>query len=418
MRKKVLIIGGGFGGLATVRALKNADVDITLIDRTNHHLFQPLLYQVASASLSPGDVAVPIREVLRRQKNVRAVLGEATGIDTTARCVKVDDSIYDYDYLVVAVGAQTCYYGHAEWERYAPGLKTISDAIRIRENILTSFEKAEVTEDERERCKQMTFVVVGAGPVGVEMAGAIAELAKNCMCSDFRRINTSQARVILIEALDRILLAFDPRLSEKARQALEKMGVEVRLKSKITHIDDKGVWLGEELISTANVVWSAGISAPALTKSLGAETDRLGRVCVNPDLSIPGCPEAFVIGDASFSLSDGKPLPALAPVAIQQGKYVSTLIRTELPAGGRMPFVYHDKGFMAIIGRAKAVVQRGGFKLSGFWAWCAFLVVHVAVLVQFRNRYAVTAEWLWYYLGNRPGVRLVTGHQNPQDKGT
>ena len=412
MRKKVLIIGGGFGGLAAAKALKNAKVDITLIDRTNHHLFQPLLYQVASASLSPGDVAVPIREALKRQKNARVILGEATSVNIPLKCVMVGDEAYHYDYLIVAVGAQTCYYGHSEWAEHASGLKTVSDAIRIRESILVSFEKAEIAKDEDERRKQMTFVVVGAGPVGVEMAGAIAELANNCMRRDFRTINTSEARVILVEALDRVLLAFDPRLSKKAKSALEKMGVEVRLKSKITHIDENVVRLGEEFIPTANVIWSAGTDVPAITKTLGVETDRLGRLCVGSDLAVPEHPEVFVIGDASYSLFKGKPLPALAPVAIQQGRYVGAVIRAKSPPGKRPPFKYHDKGFMAIIGRAKAVMQYRRLKISGFWAWCAFLVVHVAVHVKFRNRYAVTAEWLWYYLGNRPGVRLITGHQD------
>ena len=414
MRKRVVIIGGGFGGLAAARSLKNADVDITIIDRTNHHLFQPTLYQVASASLSPGDIAVPIREVLRHQKNARVILGQVDKLDTGARSVTVGCDAFTYDYLVVAIGACTCYYGHEEWEKYAPGLKTISDAIRIRENILLAYEKAELTDDEHERQKQLTFVVVGAGPVGVEMSGALAELGRNCMHPDFRRIDTSNVRVILIEALDRILLAFDPGMGEKARQVLEKMGVEVRLKSKITKIDEKGVWLGDELIETATVIWSAGASVPPLTKALGVETDRMGRVCVNPDCSIPGHPEVFVVGDAALLKEQGKLLPALAPVALQQGKYVAEIIRRNLPLDKRKPFHYHDKGFIAVIGRAKAVLQFRHLRISGFLAWLAWIIVHIATLVQWRNRYAVTMEWAWYYIGDRPGVRLITGHYDPR----
>jgi NADH dehydrogenase len=414
MRKRVVIIGGGFGGLAAARSLNHANVDITVIDRTNHHLFQPTLYQVASASLSPGDIAVPIREVLRHQKNARVVLGEVGGIDTANRFVTVGCNTYPFDCLVVAPGAQTCYYGHDEWEKYAPGLKTISDAIRIRENILLSYEKAEMTENERERRKQLTFVVVGAGPVGVEMSGALAELGRNCLHPDFRHIDTCKVTVILVEALDRILLAFDPGMGEKARQVLEKMGVEVRLKSKITHIDEQGVWLGDELIETANVIWSAGASAPPLLKTLGAETDRMGRVKVNPDCSVPGHPWIFVLGDAALLLEHEKPLPALAPVALQQGKYVGEIIRHALPPEKRKPFHYHDKGFIAVIGRAKAVLQYRHLRISGFFAWLAWIMVHIAVLVQWRNRYAVTTEWAWYYFGDRPGVRLITGHHDPK----
>jgi NADH:ubiquinone reductase (H+-translocating) len=416
MRKRVVIIGGGFGGLAVARRLNNADVDVTVIDRTNHHLFQPTLYQVASASLSPGDIAVPIREVLRHQKNARVVLGEVSRVDTAARNVNVGCDSYAYDYLVVAVGSRTCYYGHDEWEKYAPGLKTISDAIRIRENVLLSYERAEMSDDENERRKQLTFIVVGAGPVGVEMSGALAELGRNCLHPDFRRIDTCQVRVILIEALDRILLAFDPGMGEKARQVLEKMGVEVRLKSKITNIDERGVWLGEELIETANVIWSAGAAAPPLTKTLGADTDRMGRVRINNDCSIPGHPEVFVLGDAAVILENDKPLPALAPVALQQGKFVGDIIRRNLPPEKRRPFHYHDKGFIAVIGRAKAVLQYRRLRISGFFAWLGWIMVHIAVLVQWRNRYAVTMEWAWYYLGDRPGVRLITGHYDPKCK--
>jgi NADH dehydrogenase len=416
MSKKVVIVGGGFGGLAAARSLKNADVEITVIDRTNHHLFQPTLYQVASASLSPGDIAVPIREVLRHQKNARVTLGEVTSIDTAARRVDLKCGAYHYDYLLLAVGAQTCYYGHAEWEKYAPGLKTISDAIRIRENILLSFERAEMTEDEKERRKQMTFVVVGAGPVGVEMAGAISEIARNCMSPDFRRIDTSQARVILVEALDRVLLAFDPRMSEKAKRVLEKMGVEVRLKSKITHIDERGIYFGDELVETASVIWSAGAAAPPLTKTLGVELDRMGRVKVNADCSIPGHPEVFVVGDAALFVENAKPLPALAPVALQQGEYVGKIIKHEIAPEKRPPFHYHDKGFIAVIGRGKAVLQYKNLSLSGFFAWLGWIFIHIAVLVQWRNRYAVTTEWAWYYLGDRPGVRLITGHDPKEEK--
>ena len=408
MSKRVIIVGGGFGGLTAAKALKNVDVEITLIDKTNHHLFQPLLYQVATAALSAGDIAAPIRGILRKQRNVRVIMGEVENIDANKKQVYLDNDQFDYDYLIVSIGSCSSYYGKDEWEKFTLGLKTISDALRIRESILLSFEKAERAYDEREIQKYITFVVVGGGPTGVEMAGAIAEISKQTMLKDFRRINPSRTKIILIEALDRILSAFDPNLSLKGKVALEQLGVNVRLNTKVTNINENGVWIDEELIETTNIIWVAGTTTPSLIRSLNTETDRSGRVLVESDCSVRNHPDVFVIGDAALYIKNKKTLPAVAPVAIQQGKYVAKIIRTELASEKRKPFRYHDKGNLATIGRAKAVLQVGNIKVFGFTAWIVWAFVHIMALIEFRNRYKVMAEWIWYYLTNRRGIRLIT----------
>jgi NADH dehydrogenase len=414
MSISVVIIGGGFGGLAAAKALKNADVKITLIDKTNHHLFQPLLYQVAAAALSPGDIATPIRGILRRQRNVRVILGEVERIDTEKQQVYLDNDYLSYDYLIVSTGTCTSYYGKDEWERFAVGLKTIPDALRIRENILLSFEKAERSYDEEEIQKHMTFVVIGGGPTGVEMAGAIAEISKQIMLKDFRRIAPYGSKIILIEALDRILPAFDPELSLKAKTSLEQLGVTVRLNTKVTNIDKNGVWLDKEIIETTNIIWVAGTKGPSLVSSLNTSQDPLGRVLVESDCSVRNHPEVFVIGDAALFITDDKPLPAVAPVATQQGKYIAKIIKAGVPMEKRKPFKYFDKGKLATIGRAKAVLEVGNIKISGLIAWIIWAFVHIMVLIEFRNRYRVMTEWIWSYLTMRQGVRLITARRQPQ----
>lgn len=406
--KKVVIIGGGFGGLSAAKALKNADVEITLIDKTNHHLFQPLLYQVATAALSPGDIAAPIREILRKQKNVRVIMGEVINIDAEKKKVILQDDQFDYDYLIVAIGSRHSYFGKNEWEKYAPGLKTIADALSIRERILLSFEKAERAHNEKEIQKFLTFVVIGGGPTGVELAGAIAEIAKKTMLKDFRKIDPSKTKIILVEALDRILSNYDSDLSEKGRVALEELGVNVRLNTKVTEINENGAQLDGEFIETSNVIWAAGNTIPSLIKTLNAETDRAGRVLVENDCSIKNHPEIFVIGDAALVIQDGKPLPGVAPVAIQQGKYVAKIISEDLPEEKRKQFRYFDKGNLATIGRAKAVLQIGKLKASGFAVWLAWAFIHIMYLIGFRNRYKTMAEWIWYYITYRHGIRLIT----------
>ncbi len=400
--------------MTAAKGLKKADVSLTLIDKTNHHLFQPLLYQVATAALSPGDIAAPIRGILRKQKNVRVIMGEVTRIDTARKQVYLANSRFDYDYLICAIGSRNSYYGKDEWERFAPGLKTINDALKVRNRMLLSFEKAERAYDEKEVQQHMRFVIVGGGPTGVEIAGAIAEISKQTMLRDFRKIDPSRTEIILIEALDRILAAFDPELSAKAKVALEQLGVSVRLKARVTGIDANGIWVDGELIETKNIIWAAGTEAPPLIRSLNTETDDSGRVRVQGDCSLKNHPEVFVIGDAALFIEDSKPLPAVAPVAIQQGKYVAKIIRAGLATQKRKPFTYFDKGNLATIGRAKAVLEVGNIRVSGFIAWLVWAFVHIMVLIGFRNRYKVMSEWIWYYLTNSQGTRLITRHDELQ----
>lgn len=394
--------------MSAAKELKSANLDITLIDKTNHHLFQPLLYQVATAALSPADVAAPIRAILNKQKNVRVIMGEVNRIDTSAKKVFLNGDVFDYDYLITAVGSRHSYFGNDEWEKFAPGLKTIHDALKLREKILLSFEKAERLNDEKEIKKQMTFVIVGGGPTGVELAGAIAEIARVTMLKDFRKINPAKTKIILVEALDRLLTAFDPHLSAKAKESLEELGVTVLLNRRVVDINERGVQFENEVIETPNVIWAAGNTIPSIVRSLNSETDRAGRAIVEKDCSLENHPEIFVIGDAALFIESGKPLPGIAPVAIQQGRYVAKIIANGIPKVERKPFKYFDKGILATIGKAKAVMQIGGVKASGWFAWIAWVFVHILYLIGFRNRYKVLAEWIWLYVTNRHGIRLIT----------
>ena len=407
MNKKVVIIGGGFGGLAATKALKDEDVQITLIDKTNHHLFLPLLYQVATAILAPSDVSMPIRQILRKQKNVQVIMLTVDKIDVHTRQVHAGGQEYDYDYLIISGGLRSSYFGRGAWEEFAPGLKTLSDAIKIREKILSSCEKAERESSDDECKKHLTFVVVGGGPTGVEIAGAIADITQKVL-KDSKRVRPAFTKVILLEALDRILCGFSPSLSAKGKKALEGLGVEVRLNVKITDINADGIWTDSGCIETQNVIWAAGARAQPFIQSIGAETDKSGRVLVDGYCSVKGHPEVFVIGDAAVFMNSGKALAAIAPVAIQQGKYISRGIRGELHGKARELFKYKDKGSLAIIGTHKAVLQRGKLEISGYPAWLAWMVLHIVVIAEFRNRFMVLAQWLWFYTTRRPGVRLIT----------
>ena len=417
MTPRVVIVGGGFGGLYAAQALRKAPVQITLLDRRNHHLFQPLLYQVATAALSPAHIAVALRRVLRNQRNVEVVLGEATALDLKARKVVLRDGALDYDYLVVATGATHSYFGHEEWEAFAPGLKTLEDAVEIRRRVLLAYELAERGADPARRAALLTFVVVGAGPTGVELAGALAEIARHVLAQDFRHIDPASARVVLVEAGPRVLPAFAPELSEAARRRLERMGVQVLLGRPVTGIDAGGVSLGKERIEAGCVLWGAGVQASPLAATLGAPLDRAGRVLVEPDLSVPGAPNAFVIGDlAAAKAPDGKPVPGVAPAAIQGGRHVARSIERLLRGEKPEPFRYQDKGSLATIGRAAAVAEIGGLKTEGFFAWVVWLLVHVLTLIGFRNRFIVVAEWAAVYLRYERGARLITGGPPPGEK--
>lgn len=404
----VVIVGGGFGGLEAARGLRKARAQITLIDRTNHHLFQPLLYQVAMAGLSPADIAAPIRNLLRRQRNTTVLMGEVVGVDADKRRVLLADSSLSYDYLILATGARHSYFGRDEWEPHAPGLKTLADATAIRRRILTAFELAEAEADPQKRAAQMTFVVVGGGPTGVEMAGALAELARHSMAEDFRRIDPTSARIVLLEAGPRLLSAFSENLSAKAQAALERMGVEVRVGARVEAVDGESVTAQGERIPTGVVIWAAGVAASPVGEWLGVETDRNGRVKVAEDLSVPGHPEIFVIGDAALREQDGKPLPGVAQVAIQGGKYVARVIRARLE--GRPappPFRYRDRGNMATVGRSFAIAEVGRFRFSGFFAWLMWLVIHIYYLIDFENRLLVLTQWAWAYFTYSRSARLI-----------
>jgi len=410
VRPRIVIVGAGFGGLAAAKALAKAPVDVTVIDQHNYHLFQPLLYQVATAGLSPADIASPIRSVLAKQRNTTVVLAEVSGVDLERRQVVAEDRRVGYDFLVLATGARHAYFGHDDWAQFAPGLKRIDDATYIRRRILLAFEKAESEVDPERRRSLLNFVVVGGGPTGVEMAGAIAELARKALKSDFRTIDPGSARIILVEAAPRLLTSFDPRLSEAARRSLERLGVEVRLGAAVTDCDAEGVAIGAERIAAATIIWGAGVMASPAGLWLGARTDPAGRVEVLPDLSLPGHPEVFVNGDTALARSrDGRPLPGIAPVAKQQGAYVARLIVERLRGRPMAPFRYRDFGILATIGRRHAVVQMGPFRLSGSFAWLLWCVAHIYFLIGFRNRLAVVLNWVWNYVTFQRGTRLITG---------
>ena len=407
----VVIVGGGFAGLTAARTLRRAPVSVTLVDRRNHHVFQPLLYQVATAALSPADITGPIRSILRKHRATEVRMAEVVDFDLPGRAVVLaNGDRIPYDYLLVASGATHAYFGHPEWEPLAPGLKTVEDATNIRRRFLLAFEAAEQEDDPDERRALLTFVVVGAGPTGVEMAGAFAEIAVHSLARDFRHIDPSTARVILLEGGPRVLAAYDEDLSAYATRALESKGVEVRTNSIVTRIEPEAVFVGAEKIVTRNVVWAAGVTASPLGRALGVETDRVGRVMVEPDLSIPGHPEVFVVGDLmNLAGPDGASLPGVAQVAIQGGKAAARNITRTIRGQPRKPFRYFDKGNMATIGRRAALLQRDRFKMRGWLAWLGWLFIHVVSLIGFRNRAIVFLQWAWYYVTWQRGARLITG---------
>ena len=408
-RPQVVIIGGGFAGLEATKALAKAAVDVTLVDAQNHHCFQPLLYQVATASLSPADVAWPIRAILRQQKNARVIMARVTGIDVAARRVHTGEIELAYDYLILATGATHSYFGHDEWGPFAPGLKHIGDAIEIRRRFLVAFEHAEVTEDAAARRRFLTFVIVGGGATGVEMAGAIAEVARRTLQHDFRRIDPRTSRIVLIEAGPRLLPAFPEALSDYAKRSLEKMGVEVDLGRMVTGCDARGVSLDRGRIEAATVIWAAGVVASPAAKWIGAEPDRSGRVKVNPDLSVPGRPEIFVVGDTA-AVPDGgrRPIPGIAPAAKQMGRYAGKVIAARVAGKpAPPPFAYHHLGDLATIGRKSAVVQLGPVRLTGFIGWVFWSAIHIYFLIGLRNRFVVAVNWLWSYITFQRGARLI-----------
>jgi NADH:ubiquinone reductase (H+-translocating) len=413
----VVIIGGGFGGLYAAKRLAKQPVRVTLIDRRNHHLFQPLLYQVATAGLSPGNVAAPLRGILRGQPRVRVLMGELADFDATANIITLaDGSAIDYDYLIIATGSSHSYFGHNEWADNAPGLKTLEDALEIRRRVLLAYEQAERTKDPAERAALMTFVVIGGGPTGLEMAGALGEMAHLTLRDNFRTIDPAEAKIILIEAVDRLLPPFPPDLSAKAQESVQRLGVTVMTGAMVTDVrhDQVTVKEGEQttLIPTRTVIWAAGVLASPVGKVVqqqtGAELDRVGRVMVQPDLSVAGFPNLFVVGDlAHFAHGLDRPLPGLAPVAMQQGRFVAEVIAARMQGDAAPSFVYNDRGIMATIGRAEAVAQIGSWKLSGYPAWLAWLFIHLMYLAGFDNRILVFIQWIWNYFTSRRGVRLI-----------
>ena len=453
---RILIVGGGFGGLNAARALRRTRAEITLLDRQNHHCFQPLLYQVATAALSPGDIAAPLRKVLERQRNCTVHLAEVASIDLEARRASTTTgATYDYDYLILAAGSQTAYFGHTDWPARAPGLKTIDDALALRRRYLLAFERAETESDPHARRRALTFAIVGAGPTGVEMAGAMAELARQTMRKSFRRLDTRETRIILIDANHRVLETFPPDLSARAARDLEHLGVELRLGRHVTAVDDGSLTIGAgpdaTRIETTNIIWAAGVQGAPLARTLGVELDKQGRVLVNPDLSIPNHPEAFVIGDLALAKdpTTGKQTPGVAQAAMQAGRHAGRIIASELasnpppprgggqaqaqrePGGGaspppsslrrsvapslssRLPFHYHNKGELATIGRARAVANLNRLHLGGLPAWLLWALVHITYLIGYRSKLLTLLNWAWLYLFYDRGVRLITGRDNP-----
>ncbi len=420
---RVIIVGGGFAGLAAARALARAAAEVVLVDKHNHHLFQPLLYQVATATLSPGDIAAPIRNILRRQTNTTVIMAPVTDVDVETKTVRIGDEPYAYDYLVLATGVETDYFGHDQWSEYAPGLKTIEEATEVRARFLLALEQAEVEPEEEEQRAALTFAIVGAGPTGVEMAAALAEIVRSVR-RDFRHADTSSARIVLIDALDRVLSTFDPALSARAKEDLESLGVEVRLHTRVTAIDASGLTAetpdGNLQLEADNVIWAAGVKASSLGASLGAELDRVGRVEVGDDLTIPGHPEVFVVGDLAHRIDpeSGQPVPGIAQGALQMGRFAGETIAVEIGAGSegrprprRGVFVYEDKGSMAIIGRGRAVAEIGNLRFGGPIAFLIWALIHIVSLIGFRRKLIVFTEWVWQYLFYSRGVRLITGEK-------
>ncbi len=408
---RVVIVGAGFGGLNAAQALAKAPVQITVIDRANYHTFQPLLYQVATAGLSPGEIAAPIRSILRSHKNVQVLMAEVTGFDLDRRIVKTSEADIPYDYLIVAAGAGHSYFGHDDWEPYAPGLKTIEDALEIRRRVLLAFELAERQASTGETAAQLNFVVVGGGPTGVELAGTLAEICRHALAHEFRSIDPARTHILLIEGGPRVLPAYAEDLSRSAQEQLNRLGVEVRTSAIVTQIEPGAVFAGSTRLPATVILWAAGVAASPLGKSLGVPIDRAGRVLVQPDLSLPLHPEVFVIGDlAALKDEHGKMLPGVAPVAIQQGRFVAKVIREEIESRPRTSaFHYWDKGSLATIGRAAAVAEFGRIHISGFIAWLSWLFVHILFLIGFRNRLLVFIQWAWSYVTYERGARLITG---------
>src|SRR6201987_5001676 len=414
---RVVIVGGGFGGLAVARALRRVPVCVTLIDQSNHHLFQPLLYQVATATLAPGDIAVPIRQLLRKQRNVTVGLAEVTGVDVANRRVLVNylgqpDTPFEYDYLVLATGASHSYFGHNEFAPFAPGIKMLVDAESVRAKVLKAFETAEIQQDPSKHENLLTFVLVGAGPTGVEMAGALAELRRFTLKSNFRRIDPERARIILAEGQSRILANFPEELSRKAQARLESIGVEIRLGQPVKAIDEAHVLIGDESIPCRTVIWTAGVAASPAGKWLDTPTGGVGRVRVEPDCSVPGHPEVFVIGDTASLDQDGKPLPGVAQVAMQQGRYAANLIKARLTGKpAPKPFRYFDKGNLAVVGKGFAILQSGKVAISGFLAWMAWAAIHLEFLAQSSLRVSVFVQWVWTYMTDLRGSRIIVNHR-------
>jgi NADH dehydrogenase len=412
---KVFIVGGGFAGLSAAHELADVPADVRLVDRRNHHVFQPLLYQVATASLSPADISAPIRTVLRGQDNCQIALAEVVGVDLETRRLFVENGYVTYDYLILAAGATHAYFGHDDWATLAPGLKTIEDATELRRRILLAFESAEYEGSEDARRAELTFGIVGGGPTGVELAGAIQEIAGHTIPEDYKHIDTRTTRVLLFEGGERLLPTFPPDLSARAQRDLEKMGVEVRVRAMVTNVTRQGIYIGDEFIPVRNVFWAAGVQASPLGRSLGVPLDRSGRVIVGPDLTIPGHPEVFVTGDmaAATSADTGAPVPGVAQGGIQMGAYAGKTIAREIrrrsAAAPRKPFVYNDKGSMAVIGKAKAVAQIGRFHVSGFLAWLMWGGIHIYALIGFHNRIQVLISWFWNWVLNARDARLITG---------
>jgi NADH dehydrogenase len=404
----VVIIGAGFGGLRAAQRLRRARARVTVLDRRNHHLFQPLLYQVASAGLNPSDIAVPIRRILRRQHNTTVLLTEVLAIDLDRRRLRLADGELSYDFLILAAGATDHYFGHDAWASHAPGLKSVDDAVEIRNRVLLAFEAAERERDDARRADWLSFVVIGGGPTGVELAGALSEIARYTLARDFRRFDPRQARIILLEGGPRVLPAYGEKSSASAQRQLERLGVDVRTSTMVTAIDAEGVSVGAERIPARTVLWAAGVRASGLAATLGVPLDRAGRVLVERDLSCPGHPEAFVVGDLCAFEQDGKLVPGVAPAAMQEGDHAARNVLLQLAGATSEPFSYWDKGSLATIGRASAVAEIGWLRLSGLLAWLAWLGIHIVFLIGFRNRAIVLFEWGWAYLTNQRGARLIT----------
>jgi NADH dehydrogenase FAD-containing subunit len=423
-RPRVVIVGGGFGGLAAAKALGKAPVEVILIDRTNHHLFQPLLYQVATSVLAPSQISSAIRGILRHQKNSTVIMGQVTSVDKEQRCVLANSADREnvaihYDYLILATGARHSYFGHDEFEKFAPGLKSLADAVAARNKILSAFEQAEAEEDVNLHRELLTFVLVGAGPTGVEMAAALAVLIRTTLRSEFRRIDPTSARILLIDANRNVLGTFAPALSEAAEFHLQKLGVEIRLGQRVEKIDSEGVIVGGERIASKTVIWTAGVAPSPAGKWLGAETDRAGRVRVQGDLKVPGHPEIFVIGDTASLDQDGKPLPGVAQVAMQQGRYVGKLISRQMAGkSSPKPFRYFDKGNMAVVGKGYAILESGKVRLHGLLAWLAWAFIHITFLAQLSLKVSVFLQWGWLFLTGQRGSRLIVDYHGPESTET